>query len=95
MSAGMHQDGEGLKRDAEAIREAASRYKQKIEDLYTEVNNTVSASDEGKAWYGPKAGEFVQAVESLRGDFEKIATALNEAADNLSAQADAWSQFES
>ncbi len=92
---GMHQDGEALKQDAEAIREAAANYKSKIENLYEEINNHVSASDEGKSWYGPKAGEFVNAVENLRGDFEKIATSLEEAADNLSAQADAWNAFES
>ncbi len=92
---GMHQDGEGLKRDAEAIREAAVNFNKKIENLYEEINNHVSAGDESKAWYGPKAGEFVNAVESLRGDFEKITQALNESADNLSAQADAWASFES
>lgn len=92
---GMQQDGEALKRDAESIREAANNYRNKIENLYEEVNNNVSPSDESKSWYGPKAGEFVSAVESLRGDFEKIATALDEAANNISAQADAWASFES
>ena len=92
---GMHQDGEALKRDAEAIRTAANNYKREIDNLYQEVNNNVSASDEGKSWYGPKAGEFSNAVENLRGDFEKIYTSLNEAADNLSAQADTWASFES
>ena len=91
---GMHQDGEGLRQDAERIRTAAANYRKKIENLYEEINTHVSASDEGKAWYGPKAGEFVAAVESLRGDFERIAVSLDEAANNLQSQAEAWARFE-
>ena len=30
---GMHQDGEALKRDAEAIRTAANNYKREIDNL--------------------------------------------------------------
>lgn len=94
MASEMYQDGEGLKADAEEIRTQAASYKAKIERLYEEVNNTVSASDEGKAWFGPKAGEFAQAVENLRGDFENVEKALQSAADELEKQANAWSNFE-
>lgn len=94
MAGVMYQDGEGLRKDAEQIREQAANYRAKIERLYDEVHNTVSPSDEGKAWFGPKAGEFFQAIENLRGDFETIAKSLESAADELEAQANAWSTFE-
>lgn len=94
MASAMYQDGEGLKQDANSIREKAADYKAKIEKLYEEVNSTVNVSDESKAWFGPKAGEFVSAVESLRDDFESVNKALQSAADELEAQANAWSKFE-
>lgn len=94
MTGAMYQDGEGLRKDAASIREQAANYRTKIERLYDEIHNTVSATDEGKAWFGPKAGEFVQAVENMRGDFETIAKTLESAADELESQANAWSKFE-
>lgn len=94
MASSMSVDTAGLRADAESIRTHTNNYKSKIEKLYEEVNNTVNVSDESKAWFGPRAGEFVQAVENLRGDFENIEKALQSAADELDAQANAWSNFE-
>lgn len=94
MAGSMYQDGEGLRNDANDIRERAADYKAKIEKLYEEVNSTANVSDESKAWFGPKAGEFVNAVEGLRDDFENINKALQSAADELESQANAWSAFE-
>ncbi len=94
MASSMYVDIAGLKSDAESIRNHAATYRAKIEKLYEEVHNTADASDESKAWFGPRAGEFVQAVENLRGDFENIEKALQSAADELEGQAHAWSNFE-
>jgi len=83
----------GLKKDASDIRAKANEYMRKVDEMYEKIEANVKDGNEGN-WYGPRAREFKQDVNSLKTSFESIKSDLYKASENLDEQADIWIRFE-
>lgn len=93
MNPNVRVDAPGLKTDASNIREYATNYMKKIEQIYELIEANVKDGDEGN-WYGPRARTFKQDINNLKPGFEAIKTDLYKASQNLEAQANTWIAFE-
>lgn len=77
------------------IRENAAEYWAKVEEIYEEIKQNVGGQpDEKLAWYGQRAGEFVQETETFKQELQQQKASIETAAENLENHVQTWTRFQ-
>ena len=89
------QNGEGMQRIADEISNDATEFGNYVEEMYSLLERKIGATDDGeRAWFGPKASEFIENINAKKGEFETAKGNIEAVATNLREHAQTWAQFE-
>lgn len=89
------QNSTEMKKIADEIEGDANKLKAQIDDMYALLKDNLGTEDNGnKAWFGPKAKQFLDNIEAKRNDFDTQSNNIHKVSNNLRDHANAWERFE-
>lgn len=95
MDGEVFQNSDEMKALADEINNDSEDLKKEIEEMYELLNNDLGDSDNGnKAWFGPKASQFLSNIVAKQNDFDAQCNNVKKVSANLREQAQAWENFE-
>ncbi len=90
----MRVDIAGLDKAIELLGNINNDFVKSVEDFYDCLNQYVGQT-EGEAWYGPKAGKFVDYVNKFKeSTFAPSSKGILDAQSSLEEHRNAWVNFE-
>ncbi len=96
MAGGVMINGPELNKTAEKTRENAETFKEKYTAIMNEVKDKIVGdfTQDGKAWTGVKAQQFVDNVQATEADFIAAYNNIKKAADTLDSHVQVWTNFD-
>ena len=84
-----------MKKIADEIGNDSEELKRLIDEMYSVLEENLGTDDDGKkAWFGPKATQFLDNIKAKRNDFDTQSNNVQKISKNLRDQAEAWERFE-
>ena len=88
------QDSASIKSISDEILKNGEEFLTYAHQMFDDMSKEIGFDPSHNTWYGPKAQQFIDNVNTKREEFDKAGKNIKEMAENLESQASSWEKFE-